>query len=439
MARLRISPAGFSILLGAILLAPSAAFSQDEGKRVVVVGRAAGTTPAAQEEAKLDALREAVRQVCGSFINAQTQVEDFAVVRDKVLEQPVGFARVAKVLKGPEVVGGEISQIQIEAEVFPAAFERRWAEFAHIKQREGNPRCVIAIVEDDDITDSRPPVVGGTAQAEIENFFLGKDVQLMDRQVSDAVRKRDLNLAAQNGDKDKLASLGQAYRADVVLFGRAEGKPGQPVQLGEHTFPRWELILTVKAVQTDSAAILVSKTYVPQQPASGNSREQLIALAREAAPQLLTDVGQAWRKRATVGKTIQLVLKPCSRSRFKAIQEEMIKQKGITGGKDGFKLRELTNDVAQIDVDWKYDLDQFADRIEELKVSDEGAPLRFKVTEQSANRLIMEVRSAPMPMAPPTPPPSAAPTPPAAETPATPEPVSPPPPPTSAPTTTGGA
>ena len=371
-------------------------FAGDEGgTRVVVIGRAAGANLVAEEEAKLDALREAVRRVCGAFINAQSQTEDFTLVRDKVLEQPVGFARVVKVLKGPEVIGGEITQIQIEAEVFPVRFERRWAEFAHIKQREGNPRCIVVLLEDDDTTDGRPPQLGGPVQAAIEDFFLGKDVQLMDKQVSDAVRKRDFELAAENGDKDKLAALGYALKADVVVFGRAEAKPSQPVRLGDQIFPRWELSLTVKAVQTDSAAILVSKTYLPEKPASGNGREQIVALGKEAAPRLLSDVGAAWRKRATVGKTIQVVFKPCSRLRFKAIQDQMAQLKGVTGGKDGFKLRELINDVAQVDVDWKYDLDQLADRIEQLKLNDDGSPLRFKVTEQSANRIIVEVLIAP--------------------------------------------
>jgi len=369
--------------------------AQDEiGERIVVTGRAAGTTPAAAEEARLDALRVAVQRICGSFINAQTATEDYAVVRDKVLEQPVGFARVVRVLKEPRVLAGEITEIQLEAEVFPVRFQRRWAEFAHIKQREGNRRCVIALIEDDDTTDGRPAQPGGPVQAEIENFFLSKDVQLMDRQVSDAVRKRDLELAAQQGDADRLAALGQAYRADVVLFGRAEAKPSQPVRLGERTFPRWELSVTVKAVQADSAAILVSKAYTPQRPTSGNGREQLIALGRQAAPRLLADVAEAWRKRATVGRMIQVVLQPCTRERFKAVQAEMIQLKGVTGGADGFKLRELTSDVAQVDVEWKYDLDQLADRIVELKVVEDGRRLVFRITEQSANRIVVRITEA---------------------------------------------
>ena len=44
---------------------------------MTVTGRAVGATEVAKEEAKVDALREAVRRVCATFINAQTEVEDF--------------------------------------------------------------------------------------------------------------------------------------------------------------------------------------------------------------------------------------------------------------------------------------------------------------------------------------------------------------------------
>jgi len=370
--------------------------AQQVGKRVTVTGRAVGTTPAAEEEAKLDALREAVKRVCGSFINAQSQTRDFALVRDKVLEQPVGFARVVRIIKGPEVIDGQITQIQLEAEVFPARFERRWAEFAHIKQREGNPRCVIVILEDDDPYDNVPPVTNGLVQTELENFFLEKKVQLMDKGVTDLVRKRDLQLAAESGDLRKAAAAGAAFKADVVVLGNAEARPGDSVVVGGRQLKRWNVTLTVRTVQTDSGAILVSKTYRPKKmmtTTTGSGKDALTIVARDRAPDLLADIGEAWRERATVGKTIQVTIAPCTRRQFKAIQAEMIKSKGVTGGQDGFVLRELGNNLASVDVSWKYNLDQLADRFEELSVILGDEQLGFEVTEQSANRINIRLKS----------------------------------------------
>lgn len=407
-----------TIIALAVAMASPVLFAAEPGKRIIVTGRAVGTTPAAAEEARLDALRVAVSRVCGSFINAQSETRDFALVRDKVLEQPVGFARVVKVVKGPEQIEG-LTQIQLEAEVFPAVFEKRWVEFAHIKQREGNPRCIIVVFEDDDPDDADPRRPNGLVQTELESFFLSKHVQLMDKGVTDAVRLRDLNLAADRGDIVKAAAAGAAFKADVVVLGEAEASRGDSVRLGNQTLKRWNVTLVIRAIQTDSGAILVSRTYRPKKAmttTSGRGKDALTRVARDRAPDVLSDIAQAWRKRATVGRTIQVSLEPCTRRQFKAIQAEMIKMKGITGGRDGFRLRELTSRVASLDVDWKYDLNQLADRFEEQSISFDGERLIFEITEQSANRLAVRLRTrlpAPPPSSPPPPLPPPPPPPPA--------------------------
>ncbi|UCD29888.1 MAG: hypothetical protein JSV03_05260 [Planctomycetota bacterium] len=374
------------------------AFAADSGKRITIVGRAVGTTPAAAEEAKLDALREAVRRVCGSLINAQSETSNFTLIRDKILEQPVGFARVVKIIKDPQIMEG-FTQVQLEVEVFPAKFKKRWAEFAHIMQREGNPRCVMIVFEDDDPYDAIPPRPNGLVQTELENFFLQKNVRLMDKAVTDEVRERDLRLAAKSGDAKKAAAAGAAFKADVVLLGEAEAKPGDSIKLGEQTLKRWNVTLVIRAIQTDSAAILVSRTYRPKKmytTASGSGKDALTRVAKDSAADVLSDVAKAWRRRATVGKMIQLTLEPCTRRQFKAIQIEIIKMKGITGGKDGFRLRELTNSIASIEINWKYNLNQLADRFEELSVRLDGERLVFEVTEQSANRITVRLQTRPL-------------------------------------------
>ncbi len=379
-------------LVAALVCGPGTGLSaqEDAGRRVTATGRAVGTGETAVEEARLDALREAVRQVCGAFINAQTETEDFAVIRDRILEQPVGIARIVKVVRGPEVIAGEITEIQIEAEVFPARFEQRWAEFAHIREREGNPRCVVIVTEDDDVTDDRPATVNGPVQAEIEGFFLSKKVRLVDKGVTDDVKRRDLEMAALSGDVNKAAAAAGAFKAEVLVLGQAEARPGDPVVLGGQTLRRWSLSLTVRVIQADSGAILVSHSYTPQTgaaTASGNSRNALIRLAKESAPDLLTRVGRAWRERATVSRVIEVAIEPCSHEQLRLIEARLAEQKGVVGGREGIRRRGLENEIATIEVDWKYNPDQLADRFSEMKVPVDGGELTLTVKGQNANRL----------------------------------------------------
>lgn len=369
-------------------LATSAARAQMD-RRVQATGKAAGTDPKAADEAKADAKRNAVEQGCGLYINAQTEAENFQLVKDRILAQASGYIREFKVLK--EWTENDISYCTIDAVVSTADFERDWALFAQVREDEGNPRCVILITEDNDVDDLRPPKANGICQSVLENFFLSKDVQLMDKGVAEDVRARDLELAAVNEDINKMAAVAAAFKADVLVFGRAEAKAGGPTTIGDKTVYRWDITLAVRAIQADSAQILMSNVYRPKTPyksvSAGCGDDAFTKLTEEVAPAVLKDVGEAWRERATASRTCRVFWQSCSRKQFKAIQARLSEDRGVVGAAEGVKLRELVNNVVESEINWKYDLGALADRIEELEVDG----MTFEIVEQSANRLDVKV------------------------------------------------
>ena len=247
-----------------------------ESKTVTVVGKATGAGLKAEEEATLNAQRRAVEQVCGAFINSMTKTKNYQTVYDKILSQATGFARVVRVIETEKADG--LTYVKAEIEVFPATFRRKWAEFAHIKEGEDNPRCVLIVVEDDNTTDDRPPRTNGVAQSELEGFFIDKDVQLMDKGVSDEVRMRDLALAAINDDVNKVASAGAAFKAEVVVLGQ--------IPISKISVVRFE------ATPTDGVVELKVRTTNPKIPsfplkmAFVPSQEMVDALVAEAVESL---------------------------------------------------------------------------------------------------------------------------------------------------------
>jgi hypothetical protein len=367
----------------------SATASGQMDRRVQATGKAVGTDLRAQDEAKMDAKRNAVEQACGLFINAQSETENFELIKDRILGQAIGYIREFKVVK--EWSEGDISYCTIDAVVGTADFERDWAAFAHVKEEEGNPRCVIVITEDNDVDDLVPPRAHGICQSKLENFFLSKDVQLMDKGVTEENRARDLELAAINEDVNKMAAVAAAFKADVLVYGRAEAKGGGPVTIGGRTVYRWDITLTVRAIQADSAQLLSSNVYRPSKPhrtvSSACGDDAFAELADEHAARILKDIGEAWRKRATVSRICRVFWQSCSRRDFKEIAERLANVRGVERGSEGVKLRELVNDVAESEINWKYDLNMLADTIEGMEVED----MRFEIVEQSANRLDVKV------------------------------------------------
>ncbi|MBN1341713.1 MAG: hypothetical protein JXQ73_03485 [Phycisphaerae bacterium] len=386
----QLSKAWGSALVAALMLVPPAP-AQTPGapdqaaQMVTVVGKATGTGLKAEEQATLDAQRKAVEQVCGTFINSMSQTENYQTVYDKILAQAAGFARLVKVVEQEESDGMTFVKAQIE--VFPARFKQKWLEFAHVKEAEDNPRCILIVIEDNDTTDRKPPRTNGVVQSQLEGFFIGKDVQLMDKTVSDEVRRRDLELAAVNDDINKLAAAGAAFKAEVVVLGRAEATPAGFSEIGGLRAYKWRTTLTIRAIQTDSAKILMSRQYQLMHTttaSSGGGDPALEKVAKENQGKILLDIAAAWRKRASDRRIIRLTLRPMSYAQALMFTETLKKLDGTAGA----KLREVVQNSADIEVDWKNKIDDLAAELMKMQL-DEGE--KIEITERTANRLFGKV------------------------------------------------
>lgn len=360
--------------------------AQTDAKPITAKGQAAGVGLKAKDEACNDARRNAIREACGARINAYTHVVDFETKRDRILANPVGYLTMEKINRQWD--DGQYSYCDLFATVATGKFEADWkAMFEHIREDAGNPRCVMIVVEDNDMDDLVPPRVNGVAQSRIENFFLKNGVHLMDKEVGEGVRERDVNLA-QGDDVRALAQRAAAFKADVLVLGRAEARRGAPKNLEGHVLYSWDVTLAVRVVQADSAQILAVNAYRPKKGFSttinGNGDEGLERLADEIAPQLLKDVGEAWRKRETTHSVFEVTIENCSRADFrKRIEPALHKHRSVQQGDEGVKLREAENNIITAEIYWSGDLNSLADALEDLPVDG----MHLNVAGQSANRV----------------------------------------------------
>jgi len=93
---------------------PNAVFSQDKGKTQEVVGEGVG---ASSDLALKDAFRNAVRQVVGAYVDAETLVKNDELVEDKILTYSNGFIKTFSEIEGSKKVQGEIYRVKIKAVV----------------------------------------------------------------------------------------------------------------------------------------------------------------------------------------------------------------------------------------------------------------------------------------------------------------------------------
>ena len=360
-------------------------------KWVTVIGAAAGETLTAKDQALAAALRKAVEQTCGTFLKAQSQTKNYKLIYDKVFASTVGFVRKYEELRTWTTDGKTF--VRIRARVSTQKFQKDWATIAHTVHREGNPRVIIVVAESTVWTaggwkfQTDVDEAGGM-QSKLEDFFLSKGIVLMDRQTAKKVSKRDLMLATIKDDTKAIAAIGARFKADVVITGKATAKytdtitiPVGNVQAKMHKFIAR---LNIRAIQTDSARLLVSKPYdlkhTTTQRGAG-TQAALEKLADSSAPKLLAAVVEAWRKRAQVSRSTQLTIGGMDFATWKRFKAEVKKLRGV----QGIYLRGIVEDVATVDIKYSYNTEILADRITELRT------VALQVIELTPNRLTLKV------------------------------------------------
>ena len=355
-------------------------------KWVTTEGVATGTDEKAKDEAVAEALRKGVERACGVFLTSESKTQDYKAIYDKIFADAVGYVREHKVLK-TWVVDGQ-THASVRAHVSAQKFEKNWAVIAHTLEQEDNPRVVVAIVEAVSHSTTAPRFdtdEGGIVQGKVEDFFLSKGLSLMDKAMATNVTKRDVLLAALKDDEKEVAAMGARFKADVVVAGRAAAKYGKTLNIEGIQMHQYTATLNVRVIQTDSARVLVSKSFGPETSMSlqraGAGDKVLSKLAKESAPKLLAAVVEAWRKRANVARTVVVSISGMDFTAWKAFKAEAAGLRGIKA----LRLREITESVASVNVEYRYTVENLADHLIELK------SVKLQVTEISTNRIKAKV------------------------------------------------
>jgi len=354
-------------------------------KWVTVIGAADGTNLRAADEALAAAQRKAVEQTCGTFLKAQTRTKNYQVVYDKIFANAVGYVREHEVLKKWTV--DDTSFCKIRARVSTQRFAEQWATIAATKDREGNPRVVVAVAET--VTWANGIWVykiaeGGTLQTALEDFLLSKGIKLMDRKTSAKVTKRDVMMATVKNDTKAIAALGARFKADVVIMGHANAKYSQSVTIANTPMHQYVASLNIRVVQCDSAEVIAVKGYSTVHNTlqhGGGERGALAKLGKESSPKVLAAIVEAWRKRQVVSRTTQVNIAGMDFATWKKFKAEVGELRGI----QALRLREITGDIARVDIEYRYSTEILADRLTELKT------VKLTVKELTASRLGLAV------------------------------------------------
>jgi len=262
-----------------------------------------------REEAIEAARRDAVEQVSGVFIQSESEMRNFDLVKDEVLSRTQGYVRNTRVVK--EGTANNLFTVTIEAEVVKAAFLKQMNDsLEELYRRVGKPRVMLLVKEFKSDNDAANASDEGIAAREVRRILLSQGFTFVDPRIVTRTQLAEVAKGKAAG-KDAFVALGQATKAELVMIGEVHTN-----NMGVmNRFQRVQAEMSVDVVKTDNGVVMASQTssaidlHIDENAARTNALQKVAA---EITPKLAEQISYQWIKEKNEGASIELTVKGAS-------------------------------------------------------------------------------------------------------------------------------
>jgi hypothetical protein len=303
----------------------------------------------AKEVAINDALRNAVEQVMGTLVDAQTRVENYDLLDDSILTRSVGFVTNYEVTEIRE--DGEYLKVLVQAVVKEDAVIDELDTLKIMIRRAGKPRVMVVVPE----IYRDKPATNPAAETTIIQGLLAVEFPVIDP--AQLKRAYDLESLRRllDGDSEGLRSLATDYGAEIMVLGEAICE-----RFGYYYgFISCRATLTVRVVRADTGEILVTHTVQMSGAdlTEGNAAKKALVKAGEKMAEFLK--GAIPVKLSETYRSIQLVVTGIDYPALRLVESHLKETRLV---KSVF-LRDFSNETARFDIETVLTQTQLADEI----------------------------------------------------------------------------
>ncbi|MCX7022787.1 MAG: hypothetical protein NTW26_11040 [bacterium] len=263
------------ILLTAVLCLAGAVQAQDTvtvrstGLGVIYSGDIAK----AKDDAVKDAIRNAVEQQTGMFVDSQTMVEQFETLEDSIYARATAYVLDYRIISEGYGSFENSYQVEVECTIARSMLQAKLDELdvRTLTALVGNPRIMIIIEEENLLEDYHyywyDSMDMGTTEMTLQEIFLDKEFPLVDAEQARRNIDRDMVKAALTGDPMAAAEIGLQYGAEYVLTGKAVVKGSDIVAYGVTAgsgMKSYQATCNIKVYETDTATLVASGLGPPR-------------------------------------------------------------------------------------------------------------------------------------------------------------------------------
>jgi len=345
------------------------------------VGDTAGGQAMARDAAVWDALRQAVEQALGAFIQSESIVENYQLISDNIFSKTAGYIQKYHILE--EVFRDDLYRVKIKAYVVSGKLENDLAAIGLLMLQKHKPRVMVVIPEQHLARRKVPDPAGET---EIIKRLLEKGFKIVDQSQVKRIRYNDQVRAALAGDDKTAAKIGLQYGAEVIIVGEAFSEfATSGGVLGSMISCRARV--EARAIRTDTGEIIAADgKYAAGIDISENiaGKKALQNAGGQLGDYLITQILSGWRSEVVDATTVQLIIIGVDYQQFAKFKMLL---KGSVRGVKAIHQRSFSGKRGVLDIDFKGDPQALA---EELALKDFGN-FKVAITNFTSNRLDLEV------------------------------------------------
>ena len=313
-----------TIFVGSNISAADFKTNAESVKEVEVEGKGAGISARAHDDAIEEALRRAVEQGVGVYVNSQTLTEKFKLVNDTILAKAAGFVRTYKITK--EWKDEEFTYVKIRAEVSLAELRDDEMAIKLMYDLAGQPKIMIVGTEKISGTASDSDSV----QVALEEKLVDKGFAVIDKTQIEEVMARDVALNQEN--YEKAAALGKRYKADIVVTYKANADYLGKETISDVVFHRYQTSISARIIASDTARVLGTAEVQGSQGAGGDeaaARNSIKTASKALCDPIIDKLLRGWKKDVPPPANIELVVSNIDWNKATALYKALKKLRGV--------------------------------------------------------------------------------------------------------------
>ncbi len=257
----------------------------------------------ARDNAIKDALRKAVEQGVGAYIDSKTAVDNYELLYDKIYSHAQGYVASYEVVKEKADKDAGLYRVWIKAKVKAGIIQNDLVAMGILVSEMGRPRLAV-VVDNEDLAYT------------LEDYFQEQGFPLVDLPTVKKVLKADELDLLIDGDKRTAQKVATLTGAEILITGRAEvSSEMKKLPYTDEKKTIYTAKLRVKAVEALTGEVIAVSSLKRSLPFS---EEEVIKLVGDSsAKELSSEILKKWTLRRNV---IHIIIKGATAAKIGKIK-----------------------------------------------------------------------------------------------------------------------